>query len=107
MRRVGQGGKRDANGEGIRGALEAVGARVTPMSGKGAPDLLVLFRGELYAFEVKSKNGDRTKAQEQTQWPIVRTEDEALRVIGAIVGPSKGPLHICHQPGFNAKLHHC
>ncbi len=84
MRRVGQTRKRDANEKPIREALEAAGATVTPISGKGAPDILVRFRGKVYAFEVKSEKGERTDAQEDSQWPIVRTEDEALREIGAI-----------------------
>jgi hypothetical protein len=43
MRRVGQARKRDANEKPIRTALEAAGATVTPISGEGAPDLLVRF----------------------------------------------------------------
>lgn len=82
--RVGQARKRDANEPAIVDALRAVGAHVTAISGKGAPDLLVRFRGQLWGFEVKSGKGTRTEAQENTQWPIVRTPDEALRSVGAI-----------------------
>ena len=84
MRRVGQARRRDVAEKPIRAALEAVGAHVTPISGQGAPDLLVRFRGELYAFEVKSKKGTRTEAQEESQWPIVRNEWDALVAIGAV-----------------------
>lgn len=89
--RVGQARKRDAAEKPIRKALEAVGADVTPVSGEGAPDLVVRFRGackhcrrNAWGLEVKSRQGKRTEAQEDTQWPIVRTEDEALAAIGAI-----------------------
>jgi hypothetical protein len=82
--RVGQARKRDIAEKPIRRALEAVGATVTPISGEGAPDLLVRYRGQIYALEVKSRIGKRTEAQEETQWPIVRTEDDALRLIGAV-----------------------
>lgn len=68
----------------IVAALRAVGADVTPISGKGAPDLLVRFRGRLVAVEVKSAKGDRTEAQEVSRWPIVRTIEDALKIIGAV-----------------------
>jgi Holliday junction resolvase len=61
--RVGQSRKRDANEKAIRKALEAAGAIVMPISGEGAPDLLVSYRGDLYALEVKSQIGTRTEAQ--------------------------------------------
>lgn len=82
MRRVGQARKRDANEKPVRAALEAVGAHVTVISGKGAPDLLVRFRGRLFAFEVKGPKGSRTAAQKASGWPIVRSVDEALTAIG-------------------------
>jgi Holliday junction resolvase len=75
--------KRDANEEPIRQALEAVGAQVWKISGKGNPDLLVKFRDVLFAFEVKSQAGQRTEAQEETQWPIVRDVAAALQAIKA------------------------
>ena len=83
--RVGQSRKRDANEKAIVDALRAVGAEVTRISGEGAPDLLVKRRGRLWAFEVKGPKGKRTEAQVESQWPIVRTVDEALKSIGAIV----------------------
>lgn len=78
--------KRDANEKPIVDALRGVGAHVTRVSGEGAPDLLVRHRGILYAWEVKSKSGKRTEAQEESQWPIVRTIEEALEAIGVADG---------------------
>lgn len=86
MRRVGQTRKRDAAEKGIIAGLRAIGAHVTPISGVGAPDLLIAFRGGVYALEVKSKHGTRTKAQEVSRWPIVRTMEQALQAIGAVRG---------------------
>jgi Holliday junction resolvase len=80
--RVGQSRRRDANEAAIVQALEAVGAQVTRISGKGAPDLLVRRAGQLWAFEVKGKTGIRTAAQVATEWPVVRSVDDALRAIG-------------------------
>lgn len=88
MRRVGQARKRDANEMPIRKALEACGHAVTPVSGKGAPDLLVRVKGRsdglCHGLEIKSAKGKQTEAQEVTDWPIVRTPEEALLIIGAI-----------------------
>lgn len=84
MRRVGQTRRRDANEKPIRKALAAVGAHVTQVSGKGAPDLLVRFQGRLWAFEVKAAKGTRTDAQDESQWPIIRSVDEALQAIGVL-----------------------
>jgi Holliday junction resolvase len=83
MRRVGQVRRRDLNEGAIVEALEGVGAHVTRLSGKGAPDLLIRFRGNLVAVEVKSGTGKRTDAQEASQWPIVRSVSEALALVGA------------------------
>lgn len=86
MRRVGQARKRDANEPAIVKALEAVGAHVTRLSGVGAPDVLVRFPaaswGNLYAFEIKTAKGKQTEAQIETQWPIVRSIEDALQAIG-------------------------
>ncbi len=82
--RVGQTRKRDAAEKAIVAALRAVGAHVTPISGKGAPDLLIRFRGRLWAFEVKSPTGTLTEAQALSEWPIIRTVGEALATIGIV-----------------------
>ncbi len=75
--------RRDEAEKGIVDALKACGCDVTFVSGEGAPDLLVRKGSRLWAFEVKGKTGKRTKAQQGSQWPIVRTVEEALAVIGA------------------------
>lgn len=82
MRRVGQTRRRDANEGVIVAALRAVGAEVWPISGAGAPDLLVRYRGRCYGLEVKTAQGRRTRAQVVSQWPIVRSVGEALTLIG-------------------------
>lgn len=74
--------RRDANEPEIIEALEARGAEVTQISGRGAPDLLVRFRRGLWAFEVKTEKGKRTKEQEKSKWPIVRSAAEAVKAIG-------------------------
>lgn len=45
--------QRDANEPAIVRALQAVGASVSKQNEKGAPDLLVGFRGETFLLEVK------------------------------------------------------
>lgn len=74
--------RRDACEQPITAALEAVGADVTQVSGKGAPDILVRFRGQLFAAEIKAAKGKPTAAQQQTRWPIWRSVAEALGAIG-------------------------
>lgn len=76
--RVGQTRRRDANEAEIAQALRQVGAEVWMISGTGAPDLLVRYRGRLFAWEVKTARGKRTSAQEQSQFPVIRSVDEAL-----------------------------
>lgn len=57
--------------------------------GKGFPDLIVGFRGKNYLFEIKSKNGEKTKKEEEffSSWDgqvkEVRHIDEILKEIGA------------------------
>ena len=86
MPRVGQARRRDQNEAAIVQALQQLGASVTKISGDGAPDLLVAHRGRLFAFEVKSATGTRTRAQAESQWPIVRSIDEALSILGVPSG---------------------
>ena len=76
--------RRDANESAVVAALEAAGGEVFLLSGPGLPDLLVRYRGRLYAFEVKAAGGVRTPAQLESNWPIVRTPAEALAAIGQL-----------------------
>lgn len=83
MRRVGQVRRRDTSEKPIVQALRALGARVWSISGKGAPDLLVLYRGAYTPLEVKTRRAEggkdmATKAQADIPWPIVRDVDQAL-----------------------------
>lgn len=80
--RVGQARKRDSNEAEIVKALRGQGVEVFHISGPGAPDLLVRFRRTLYGFEVKNLKGKRTKAQQRTQWQMIRTVSDALAAIG-------------------------
>lgn len=81
MRRVGQTRRRDANEKAIVDALEAAGCEVTRISGKGAPDLIVRYRGHLFGFEVKGEKGKRTKAQEASGWEIIRSAEDAFTIL--------------------------
>lgn len=82
MRRVGQTRRRDLNEKAIVDALRAIGADVTRVSGPGAPDVIARYRGQLYAFEIKSQKGTQTEAQRETQWPVIRSVSEALEAVG-------------------------
>ncbi len=82
MPRVGQARRRDSVEAGIVKALEQYGAHVTRISGKGAPDILVRYRGTLWAIEVKELKGTRTPAQCETDWPIVRSLEDVLQALG-------------------------
>jgi len=83
----------DRNHVEIVEALRGVGASVQDLAavGKGCPDLLVGYRGQNYVIEVKAPKGTATKAQVfwHADWRgdvrIVRSVDDALKVIGAIV----------------------
>jgi hypothetical protein len=77
--------RRDAIEKPIVQALRAVGADVTRVSGKGAPDLLVRYKGRIAAFEVKSAKGDRTDAQDETKWPIGVRKRSAIRTVGGVI----------------------
>lgn len=81
--------RRDENERQIIDALERVGAKVEQMS--RPCDLAVTFRQHHYLIEVdnpESKYRKREQKQletlERMRIPMVRTADEALRVIGAL-----------------------
>ena len=77
--------RRDANEKPIVEDLQARGYDVTRSSGKGAPDLLVRKRwwmkGLSLNVEVKAPKGKRTKSQEVSQWPIVRSVTDMLELL--------------------------
>lgn len=88
--------KVDANQDAIVSALRAAGASVQSLApiGKGCPDLLVGIGGAtgeaLFLMELKVERAQpndkqlKWHADWKTQVHVVRTPDEALRVIGAI-----------------------
>ena len=82
MRRMVWNLKRDAAEGPIVQALEAVGAEVWRLSGKGVGDLLVRYRGVLHCAEVKT--GKSKLRATQGAFPVWRTPSEALAAIGAI-----------------------
>jgi hypothetical protein len=90
VRRAGQARRRDRAEGPIVAALRAVGATVIPISGKGAPDLFVCFRGQMWGAEVKTGKGKLTPAQQESGagqlWPVWTTPEQALSAIGATKG---------------------
>ena len=81
--------KRDAAEKPIVEALRKMGYQVTFVSGEdGQPDLLVRAKGEMgrrghcVGLEVKGEKGTRTASQKESQWPIVKTVEQALKAIG-------------------------
>ena len=82
--------KIDANQGAIVEALRKCGALVLSLAsvGKGCPDLLVSYRGDLVLMEVKGEKGRLTPDQVEfhSEWPVsvVRTVEDAMMVIGVI-----------------------
>lgn len=88
--------KVDATHSAIVAALRSAGASVQSLAavGKGCPDILVGIGGStgeaLFLMEIKTGNKKPNPAQYDwhaawaTEVHVVRTPDEALRVIGAI-----------------------
>jgi hypothetical protein len=80
--------RRDDNEREIIDALRQVGATVQQISVKGAPDLLVGFRGTNFLLEIKNQNGKLTHDEKNwiSGWAgrvyIVQTPEEALQAIG-------------------------
>jgi hypothetical protein len=81
-RRRAGGGKRDLAEKPILAALARVGAEYWQVGGQGNPDVLVRFRGQLYAAEVKT--GTAKETANQGAFPIWRSVDDALHAIGAV-----------------------
>lgn len=85
--RVGQKRRRDANERPIVRDLRKLGYQVTPISGEGAPDIFVrrsTRTGFGFGCELKTKRGTRTDAQEASQWPIARSLDDVLKLMGGL-----------------------
>jgi hypothetical protein len=86
--------KVDANHDQIVTALQAAGATVQSLApiGRGCPDALASKGGAMWLFEFKNPKGKDEVNEAQKKWHIawqapvyvVRTPDEALRVIGAL-----------------------
>jgi hypothetical protein len=81
-RRRGGGGKRDTAEGPIVDALRACGVGVWFLSGQGNPDLLTHYRGLWLPLEVKTGKGTLTPNQVGILWPVTRTVDQALAVLG-------------------------
>lgn len=86
FRRGGAKRKRDGNEAAIVEALKAVGCEIWYLGGVGLPDLLVRVPGpsggRWQPVEVKAPKGKLTAAQDGICWPVVRTVDEALAMVG-------------------------
>lgn len=82
--------KRDKNEPEIVRALRSVGAKVYTVSGADIPDLLVIYRSDIYLIEVKSDSGKLQDGQEKFfednrnvgNIGVAYTVDEALAIIG-------------------------
>ena len=89
--------KLDANQPQVVSALRAAGATVQSLAavGKGVPDLLVAFRGEMFLLEVKDgakPPSARELKDDQVKWHaawgtpvyVVLDAEQALQIIGAV-----------------------
>lgn len=89
--------KVDGNQAEIVQGLRDVGVAVycAHAVGRGFPDLVVAFRGRVYLLEVKTADGELTLEQRRffSEWKekagaslrVVRTVEEALRAVGAVI----------------------
>ena len=79
FRKHASGGKRDAAEGPIVEALRGLGCTIRFLSGRGNPDLLVRSpRGRWTPLEVKTGKAGYTPNQDPTNWPTVRTPEEAI-----------------------------
>jgi Holliday junction resolvase len=84
--------KVDSNQTQIVSALEAAGATVQSLAaiGKGCPDILAAFRGDMWLMEIKHGKGKTNELQKKwhIEWNapvhVVYGPEEALKVIGAL-----------------------
>ena len=85
--------KVDTNQPEIVEALRAVGATVFLLHrvGHGCPDILVGYQGKNYLLEIKTEHGTLTPPEARfiADWRgqvlVVRTIEEAMRAIGALI----------------------
>jgi hypothetical protein len=92
--------KVDANHDQITTALEAAGCTVQSLApiGRGCPDALASKGGAMWLFEYKNPEGKDKVNEAQQKWHIawqapvyvVRSANEALRVIGALSAHQQG-----------------
>lgn len=90
FRRGGAGKRRDETEPAIRAALEACGRRSWQVSGLGLPDLLIWspgafvshYEGFWMPVEVKTAKGGFTEHQDPLRWPVLRSVEDALALIG-------------------------
>ena len=79
--------KRDAAEPAIVEVLKAI-ALVVKISSPNAPDLLVWYGGRWTPLAVKTPKIGRLTKHERAHpllWPLVKTPEEALRAVGALV----------------------
>lgn len=93
FRKGGAGKKRDAIEPAVIQALKSCGTEVWQISGRGLPDLLCKRRGRWMPLEVKSgAKAPLTGIQAaQNAFPVVRSVNEALVAIGALLPPGLRP----------------
>jgi hypothetical protein len=98
----------DANQEQVVSALRAAGAQVQSLAaiGKGVPDLLVSFRGNLHLLEIKDGKkppSARKLTPDQQTWrqtwgavvEVVTSPEQALKAIGAMAPvPKPAPTKV-------------
>lgn len=114
MTQTGFARRRDANEKEIVDALVSVGCAVTRLNEKGVPDLLTGFNARTFLMEVKAGRNGLTP--DQTRWvaswrgapvPIVRSIEDALRVIGLHI-TALGMYSYCpHHPQCDGREPRC
>ncbi len=102
FRRGGGGKRRDLAESPILQAVRAVGAEAWQISGTGLPDVLIRFRGRVFVGEIKSVGGVETV--HQGAFPIWRTPDQVLRVIGAIASVNPRGHQSLDPPGRSKRV---
>ena len=79
--------RRDENEKSVVRALEAAGAlvfRIECRERSGCPDILVMYRGQAFAMEVKTATGRVLESQKIYGVHIVRDGYEAIEIITGV-----------------------